>query len=1100
MKKLTPNAQEVMMNRYALRDDQGHPKETVKDILARTARVVAQAEHNYRDGSTPQEIEKIFFELLSDFRFMPNGRTLANAGTGWGQLANCFVLPIKDDMGRVSDGIFNTLRDAVLVLQSGGGVGFSFGRIRPKGDSIGSSKGKATGVVSFLKVYDTAFWVIGQGGGRRSACMAVLPVHHPDIRDFIHCKEREGVIEHFNISVGITDAFMEAVEKDTDFPLINPRNGEVWERVKARELFHEIVHFAHNNGEPGVLYLDAANRENPTPSQGDLEATNPCFVGSTRVATEYGLLRMDDLANLPLKELNIPADSRVTNKTDGISIVRSSNVFCTGKNKEVFEIVTSKGYRVTATANHEFYTHSGFKELHTLTIGDTVCLQSGEGMWSQEYVLPNYSLYEHSYSSQTMGAGGFILSQSYEKKLLNAPTMWSRELGVVMGWLVGDGWITRKSTTSIGFTFGKDEEGVEGLEHISAYMSRWFSRGCLSKRTRALQLTFGKSVAEFFTTLGILDVKSAFKRVPESIFSAPKEAVIGFLQGLFSADGSVQISEEKKSCSIRLASSSQLLLQDVQKILINFGIISSIYLRRKSGETYLPDSKGNAKIYKTSTQYELIIDANGRNIFAEHIGFVLSTKQHKLNLHIAHMKKGSYRQHFEDCIISITPMGKQNVYDLTEPIQHSFIADGFVVHNCGEQYLMPYENCCMASINLAEHVIEDTKKKGLFPYRIDWQKLAETVQYTVRWLDDVVDTNKYVSAVPALEEAAKRNRRIGVSIMGLADMLYAIGVRYGSREGIDCAGHVMEFIRFHTLTASNALAKERGAFPGIKGSRYDYSDANLAFLKSKNMKPFAQPKPLHEYKHTFGMPKLDWSSLEKEIRVSGVRNSCQNTIQPTGAIATISGLEGYGCEPVFALSYVMRTHEGAEKLGQEFRELYYESRLFREALERAGVDKKKRDIMFEEIRQHGTCQNVEGVPKEVRDVFVVSGDVSVDEHVEMEAALQRFVDNAISKTINFPAEATEDEVWKAYIRGWKLGLKGMTVYVTGSRSKVVLETGETQKKREEEGRTFNNEAFVGSPLVKVKPGDELCPECNTKLVIQEGCFVCPSCAYSKCSM
>lgn len=693
-KKITPNAQEVMINRYALRDDQGKPKETVKDILARTARVVAQAEHNYRDGSTPQEVEKKFLELLSEFRFMPNGRTLANAGTGWGQLANCFVLPIKDDMGRTPEGIFNTLRDAVLVLQSGGGVGFSFGRIRPKGDSIKSSKGKATGVVSFLKVYDTAFWVIGQGGGRRSACMAVLPVHHPDIREFIHCKEREGVIEHFNISVGITDAFMEAVEKDTDFPLINPRNGEVWEKVRARELFHDIVHFAHNNGEPGVLYLDAANRENPTPSQGDLEATNPC----------------------------------------------------------------------------------------------------------------------------------------------------------------------------------------------------------------------------------------------------------------------------------------------------------------------------------------------------------------------------------------------------------------------GEQYLLPYENCCMASINLAEHVVEDMKKKNIFPYKVDWEKLAETVEYTVRWLDDVVDANKYVSAVPALEEAAKRNRRIGVSIMGLADMLYAVGVRYGSRQGIDFSGQVMEFIRFHTLRASNILAKERGAFPGIKGSRYDYSDANIQFLKAKNIKPFSQPKPLHEYKHTFGMPKLDWSALEKDIKSTGVRNSCQNTIQPTGAIATISGLEGYGCEPVFALSYVMRTHEGAEQLGQEYRELYYESRLFREALERAGVEKKQRDQIFDEVRQHGTCQDVDGVPKEVRDVFVVSGDVPVDEHVEMEAALQRFVDNAISKTINFPADATEDEVWKAYLHGWKLGLKGMTVYVTGSRSKVVLETGDTQKKREEEGRTYNNDAFVGSPLVKVKPGDELCPECNTKLIIQEGCFVCPSCAYSKCSM
>ncbi|OGJ22479.1 MAG: ribonucleoside-diphosphate reductase, adenosylcobalamin-dependent [Candidatus Pacebacteria bacterium RIFCSPHIGHO2_01_FULL_46_10] len=692
MKKLTPNAQEVMINRYALRDDSGKPTEKVEDILVRCARVVAQAEHAYRDGTTPEKVEKMFVSLLSEFRFMPNGRTLANAGTGWGQLANCFVLPIDDDMGRAQDGIFSTLRNAVLILQSGGGVGFSFGRIRPKGDSIGSSKGKATGVVSFLKVYDTAFWVIGQGGGRRSACMAVLPVHHPDIYDFIHCKEREGVIEHFNISVGITDAFMRAVEKNTDFPLINPRNGEVWKKVKARELFVEIVKFAHHNGEPGVLFLDAMNRENPTPAQGDLEATNPC----------------------------------------------------------------------------------------------------------------------------------------------------------------------------------------------------------------------------------------------------------------------------------------------------------------------------------------------------------------------------------------------------------------------GEQTLLPFENCCMASINLAEHV--KNGKKGIFAYSVDWEKLRETVEWTVRWLDDVVDTNKYVSAVPQLEEAAKHNRRIGVSIMGLADVLYKIGTRYGSRKGIDCAGQIMEFIRYHTLRASSQLAQERGAFPGIKGSRYDYSPQNAAVLKTKNIEVWSPPKSLYPYKHRFNMPKLDWKSLEADIRKIGVRNSCQNTIQPTGAIATISGLEGYGCEPAFALSYVMRTHEGAEKIGQDFRELYYESRLFKEALERAGVSQSQQENIFEKVRQHGTCQDINEVPKEIRDVFVVSGDVPVDEHVEMEAALQRFVDNAISKTINFSADATEEEVWKAYFKGWKLGLKGMTVYVTGSRNKVVLETGETKKKREKEGKTFTNEAFVGAPLVKVAPGEEACPECGTTLVIQEGCFTCPNCAYSKCSV
>ena len=180
--KLNPNAAAIMVNRYSLRDDAGHPVESPAEILMRSSRVVAEAENNYRSGGqTSIEIREKFFEILYAMRFVPNGRTMANAGTKYGQLANCFVLPIEDDLGKGSDSIFSVLRKAILTLQTGGGVGFSFGRIRPKDASISTTKGKATGAVSFIKVYDTAFWVIGQGGGRRSAAMAVLPVWHPDI-------------------------------------------------------------------------------------------------------------------------------------------------------------------------------------------------------------------------------------------------------------------------------------------------------------------------------------------------------------------------------------------------------------------------------------------------------------------------------------------------------------------------------------------------------------------------------------------------------------------------------------------------------------------------------------------------------------------------------------------------------------------------------------------------------------------------------------------------------------------------------------------------------------------------------------------------------
>ncbi|NMC35893.1 adenosylcobalamin-dependent ribonucleoside-diphosphate reductase [Candidatus Beckwithbacteria bacterium] len=686
--KLPPNALEVFIKRYSLRDEHGRAVETVRDIFSRVARVVAESENQYRDGVDPKQIYEQFRQHLFSLRFVPNGRTIANAGTGSGQLANCFVLPIEDDLGKMENSIFATLRNAVLILQSGGGVGFSFGRIRHKGAFISTSKGKATGAVSFLKIYDTAFWVIGQGGGRRSACMAVLPVDHPDIYDFVTCKEQEGEIEHFNISVGITDEFMEAVSKNKSFDLRDPHSQKTVKTIKAQDLFDTIATFAHHNGEPGLLFLDAANRENPVPEQYTLEATNPC----------------------------------------------------------------------------------------------------------------------------------------------------------------------------------------------------------------------------------------------------------------------------------------------------------------------------------------------------------------------------------------------------------------------GEQWLGPGENCCMASINLREHTKakKDPKKTladELYDQEIDWSKLQETVEVTTRFLDDVIDANKYVSAVPMLAEAAFKNRRIGISIMGLADLMYLVGVAYGSQEGEDLAGQVMEFIRYHSLKTSIKLAKERGVFPGITKSVYNPEQFTFKLNKS-----LVKPSP------RFKRPKLNWTKLISDIKKHGLRNAAQNTIAPTGAIATVTGLEGYGCEPVFSLSYMMKTHEGADyDNGEDFKKLYYESQLFAQALQKAGLSKAKREKVFSKVRESGTCQNIDGVPDEIKNVFVVSADLTASQHVRMQAALQRFVDNSISKTINFPATATIDDVKKAYLQAWKLGCKGLTVYVTGSRQQVVLESG----KQDKEPYSSKEIDFRGRPLVKkqvVPVKIKVCPECGAPMQKAEGCITCPECGWSKCDV
>lgn len=632
--ELTDNARQVFVRRYVRRDSEGKPAESVEETFWRVAYHVAKIEDKWKTNVI--EIASQYYELLSTRRFFPNSPTFTGAGTPLGQLAACFVLPIVDDMGRHSAGIFQTLRDAALIQQTGGGNGFAFSRLRPKGTRVKSSAGQATGPVGFLRVYDRAFGEIAQGGTRRGANMGVLRVDHPDIEDFITCKTDENAITNFNISVGITDAFMNAVEQDELWDLRFPdvkveaykdNDGAleqmesagtpilVYRQVRARDLFEKIVYQAHHNGEPGVLFLDAANRSNPVPHLYQLEATNPC----------------------------------------------------------------------------------------------------------------------------------------------------------------------------------------------------------------------------------------------------------------------------------------------------------------------------------------------------------------------------------------------------------------------GEQFLGPYENCCLGSVNLAQHFGPDGT--------IDWEKLAESVKLSTRFLDDVVDANAYVPAVPQLKESALNARRIGLGIMGLADLMYHVGVRYGSLEGQDFSAQIMEFIRYHAMMTSIELAKSRGPFPAIKGSVYDPDD-----LK------WQPPVPILSNQYDWGKPKLDWNEIVEGIRKHGIRNAAQTTIAPTGTIATVAGCEGYGCEPVFALAYVRHVNDNGKDL-----ELTYTSPLFEKGLIEADLNEEKRQEIIAQVLDKGTCQDIPDVPDSIRQVFVVSHDITAEEHVRMQAAMQAFVDNSLSKTINFPPTASEEDVAMAYKLAWKLNCKGITVYVTGSRQKVVLETKATAR-------------------------------------------------------
>lgn len=371
------------------------------------------------------------------------------------------------------------------------------------------------------------------------------------------------------------------------------------------------------------------------------------------------------------------------------------------------------------------------------------------------------------------------------------------------------------------------------------------------------------------------------------------------------------------------------------------------------------------------------------------------------------------------------------------PVPHLYTLES--TNPCGEQFLGPYENCCLGSINLARFA--DPVKHVVL-----WEKLAESVRTDVRFLDDVISANKYIPCIPQLREAAHNVRRIGLGIMGLGDLAYMMRVRYGSLECLDLVSQIAEFIRYHAMLASIELARERGPFPAIKGSIYD--PENLVWKA---------PEPLQPYTSEFGRPKIDWSAVVSGILAHGIRNGAQMTVAPTGTIATVAGCEGYGCEPVFALAYTRRVKE---KDGDVM--LTYKSPLFEAALEEAGITGERKQRIIDRVVECGSCQGIADLPEDIRNTFVVSGDVTVEEHVLTQASLQRFVDNSISKTVNFPETAVVEDVRSAYLSAWSLGCKGLTVYVTGSRHNVVLETKSTKKNVEEKDKKAAAEAAASS--------------------------------------
>jgi ribonucleoside-diphosphate reductase alpha chain len=934
------------------------------------------------------------------------------------QCSACFILSIEDSM----ESILDWIRREGIIFRGGSGSGINLAKLRSSKEQL-SKGGYASGPVSFMRGADASAGTIKSGGKtRRAAKMIVLDVDHPDIEEFIWCKAREErkarVLEqagydmsldspdwasiqyqNANNSVRVTDAFMQAVEADGEWNLTARTDGSVIETVKARKLLRDMADAAWQCADPGVQYDTTINAWHTCPNTGRINASNPCFPGDARVHTTLGLLPFSELydcAQAGEDFLVYTHRATATERGEGVVATRPIAVMRNGV-KPIVRLRFANGQELRCTPDHRIWTaNRGYVAAAELTSDDHVLLNDRlTAAVDASWTLP-VKVHAHA---KSFNRGGSV---TYHE----LPERWNEELAELLGHLVGDGWLTDVQT---GWVYGGDdiEDGLCGThEGMLRELIGGISRQEMANGT--VQLRAGsEAVREFFRGLGVSSARAHEKRVPISVFRAPPEIQRMFLRGLFGADGCLVNGETTRYAG--LGSVSEALLKDVQRLLNGFGIRAHIYRTRKAQQQTLEYTRvdGAVTAYKSRDLYDLRIMGSDLERFAHLIGFSAKRKQTELMRVMDTVTRYSTKPTTR--LVGREEDGQEVVYNLTEPLHHSYIVDGVVVANCSEYMHIDDSACNLASLNLMKFRREDGELDvEAFTHAVDVMFLAQEI---------LVGYSSYPT--PEIEGNARAYRQLGLGYMNLGALLMARGLPYDSDEGRAYAAAITALMTGRAYKKSAEIAGRMGSFAG-----YQKNAAAMIGVSAKHR------AAVGNIDHAESVPsdllsacRQAWDDALDTGEVNGYRNAQATVLAPTGTISFMADCDTTGVEPDFSLVKSKKLVGGGE--------ITIVNKSVPMALEKLGYAPAETEEVVAYIDERNTVVGAPYLKSEHYPVF----DCAVGEraihymgHVKMMGAVQPFISGAISKTVNLPETVTVDEVSQLFVESWKLGVKAIAIY------------------------------------------------------------------------